>query len=487
MQNNNQFQLTYQASDSIRVVALYLQTTGTYNEMYNRPYVSNTSPSVINELQDRLVNNGGGVITPELLSGLSNQIITPSAVPLGTIHIPNGWNETRMLFILELEILKLGITTIMYIQGYTDYMGVSLQGTLDEEMYFYINSYTSVRRDYLNTPTGERYTDTIIETGHLIGGKLVSDMGGVNAQLMRPFDVMSGIEIAYTTNHIYNDTHVVNTATMVTPNMGMSANKAYNLPSNYLASLLQEYKLGDLSSGNNNDNIGAISYSKSTLGERPIQENSFIRFISIETGNPSSTYFQLKHLQVLEPYLSQKTTANFIGTAHRGDLHTAGSSEFWNGSDIITDIANKIMVGTSSLISERLLTFLSFTASNRTIGGDPLVTIISGKSLCNINLINQYEMFKYKFIRSLMNDLSHGNSIAYTLTMEVNLLNESRLRLQWDSYPPIDYVLPNFADNAIIPTFTQSMDVYDNLVSDAEQLLNVVKHVNDYGNNGGWN
>lgn len=137
----NQQQIGYNGnfigSHRFEVKKLLLQETGTYNQMYNRPYEVDTQGGMLENAISRLEQAKGG-LSGSGLSGIGSMLLRPSASVMqgvSDVYIPNGWSERRLRFVMEVEVTsKTGSTSIFYFQGFSEYVGVSMQGSIDPRM-----------------------------------------------------------------------------------------------------------------------------------------------------------------------------------------------------------------------------------------------------------------------------------------------------------------------------------------------------------------
>src|SRR5690606_33190833 len=105
----------------IVVTELLMLETGTYNDMYARPYQSHTNDAKLNILAE--ATRGGQALQPSSLSGVAGLFLQPSAEVdrSSPIITPNGYGSKRFRFLMKVEYTNaMGLRHTLAYSGYTD-------------------------------------------------------------------------------------------------------------------------------------------------------------------------------------------------------------------------------------------------------------------------------------------------------------------------------------------------------------------------------
>lgn len=457
----------------MRIVNLLLQETGTYNSMYIRPYITHVTQEASNIIADRVEQTGD--ISPSTFAGLTGNMITPSSVNLGEIPIPGGWNHKRISFLLTLEVSSTMISNkLIYVQGYTDHLGIANSGAIDPRMLFFINSITAVARNTVQTPMGVQCMDRVIETAQVINGQLFVDRSysdnGVYG--LRPYDIFVSTQIAGISDigHNYNNIYDKRVRLDSSPNLSKSSRKN-NIPTSYMSTLIGSYKNALSLSEFGGIDSDVYSRAASLSSDHSVLNNEFIRAIEMYTGISSPVTFNINILESIDPNVGNVTNFIRVGNTMLVGCHTAGNSEHWNGANRETVIATLLSNAIPSLMLEYMINKITFRSTNHDINGQPTTVLIDAKSVTNLDLTKSFSMFKHRLENELIYDITFGNQISYMLDVQCDVFGESRIGLSLDGGPMISYVTPSFCDSLITPVYTTNKDMLYTVCHDIEHIF----------------
>lgn len=465
----------YQRSkSSISIAKLILQATGTYNPVYSRPYQTHVDGQTLNNIIRRVDEAKGGSITGSLFAGVASNILTPSATPQGEIPIHMGWTERRIRFFMEVHVtVSTGAAFIYYIQGYTSHLGVTDSGAIDPQMEFYINSYIRVVRAHQHGPYGTVTRDVVTESAHVINGQIVQQNNGAMYG-MRPQDIFVGIQSGYLEqaySHHMNSDSFQDYRFMI-GNDPVRSNRANNLPGEFIAKVVDTYQtskqLADFGQGSEN----IYGKAQNMVVESSPYENEFIRALSNLRGTHCTTTFNFSNLQSLDPNVANVTNYISLGPTQRAQLHTAGQTEYWNGSNRETLAATTLSNAIPAVMMELMISKLVFRSTNHDTTGVANTIIIDALSLTNTDISMNLELFKRRLEREIMFDLTYGNSELYMLEMRVDMFGETTISISIGSGPVVTYTTPSFCDSLITPVVTMNKDNFFGVVNDFETLFN---------------
>lgn len=470
----NENNMHFKNVSTMKVLGLLMQETGTFNPMYMRPYVTHITPDVLNTISDR-VNNNHGEVTPSTFSGLTSGIIAPSPHSAARIPIPNGWAEKRVSFLLTLQIdTNLHGTKILYVQGYTDHLGISYNGAVDPNMHFFINSITTVSRSQVHTPSGVQNMDRVLDTSQVINGKLYNDHGYNNTGVygLRPSDIFNSVQLS-STHYGANNGAILND-TRVRLDMGVNparSSRKNNVPTNYMSNIISNYKRSMVLSEWSSGATDIYSRASDMAMENIHSNNEFIRQLEMATGISGCISFNIGTLEAIDPGVKFVTNYVRVGNAQMTGIHSAGQTEHWNGANRETTVATLLSNAIPSLMLEYMINKIHFKSTNHDLTGQMNTVLIDAKSVTNLDLTKSFNLFIHRLHNEIMFDITFGNQISYMLEMQCDVFGESRITISLDSGPVIMYATPSFCDSLITPVYTTNKDDLYMVAHDMEQLL----------------
>lgn len=490
---NNQYINTQQigysgnmiGSHRFQVNKLFLQETGTYNAMYNRPYEVNTQGGIMESAIGRL-EQAKGELTGVGLAGIGSMLLRPTVnvvQGVSDIYIPNGWAERRLRFVLEVEVTsKTGSTSIYYFQGFSEFVGASLQGSIDPRMKLYINSFIRVGRFQVATATGMAYKDVVQESAQILNGQLLYQ-NSLEVRRLRPCDVFAGIQSNHLSAATYGD--VIDTRVGVERGtMSFGSQRANNLPTNYLAKFMSGYsdatKLAAFGTGNG----GILSRAQcSTMAnESDPEENPVLRAFANIQGVPQTVDFSMSDLAQLDQDAPRRTVYNPISPSAYGALHTTGQSEHWTSTRPETQFAAQLANTIPALMMESFISELHFTASNMMGMNQSVCMETHAKALTGADMSGHIALLMRRIQYEVLFDLSYSNQDVYDLIMSVDVFGETRIEVSMYGKSHVLYAVPSFGDGLLAPIYTRGEQQYQQLTSDMEIVTNYIKEASTPSN-----
>lgn len=459
----------------LAVKNLILQTSGTYNPMYIRPYQTHFNGNSLDVIVNRVQENADCQITGALLSGAATNVISPAATPQGTIEIPNGWNEPRVRFVLQVECqFSIGSVLIYYIQGYTDYNGISANHLIDPKMHFFINSIVTVAQVSIMTSAGMMVQDRVVESSQLLADyEWAKHLAERNQRLsMRPQDLFTGIQTQHITaalNELQSGGSIDTRNLLKTE--PIKSTRTNNIGSGYLATTIDAYLNAVRTAPFGHSDQDQFSISRGLTHETSLFENPFIREISRLTGVSVKGSFTYQDLLRIDPNTERVTNLIVQGPMRVSTVHQAGQTEYWNGSDRKTVAATILMHSVSAIMMELLISKISFRSTNQSVGSQMSTVITYSQSLTNADLTQQFEIFKKRLENSILLDITYGNEESYILDMSIDLFGETWIRIAIGDNEIKEYVAASFCDNLSTPIVTASADQFYGLAADIQQII----------------
>lgn len=459
---------------SIHVTQMVLRETGTYNKQYNRTYDTMVTSDHLKVFGERMQENPSHHFTPTRVAGLLSDMLHISAMPSdnnGTA-IDGGWGDRRLVFVLTVDVGQaLGVKRYV-IQGYTNYSGVSLEGSLDPDMVFFVNNIIEMREDQIRTPMGIRSVPAmtsnyqVLSNVHQRGAAFQKVASSVRPQDV--FGIMSLNTVApFSENQVYASSHVVQ-------GKPMASRRGNNNPAAYAATILNGYAEPHANIQMGQDQSDIMTQAIDASRENLVSENKFMRALaSHSVAGTVTSQFPLRDLFKLDPRLQThpKEHINFIVQAptQRNQQHIAGSTSDWNGGDIETKYAATLSNAFPAIMMDCMLSELSVTFTNTKMGGFWFMPE-KVKSFTSLDATEFILRCMQRVEREIMNDLSYMNDQAYDITISCSVFGETFVSVQINNRARIDYVTPSFCDGLITPVISPDKDQAYNISSEMTRL-----------------
>lgn len=472
------FNNMYSRSTKINIVELRLQETGTFNQQFHRPYEAIIRHDALESLSRRIEGtihrNSVGRVDNDLVSGMSDGLITVSATPDQPTGIVNGWNERRFRFTMTVSIQTGFAEELCYLQGYSEYFDVSHGNNINPKLVFFINSYTRVSR--MTDPTNPvgGYIDRVLESRQVLNG-----MYGANnaSQLygIRPEDLFIGVQSSYLSQGI-SDTSMPLTDTRIgLVDKTFSNNRNNAIPCTMMSGLINTWREAEtlVDFGQGNENVYDRAIQK--LHEKSPMDNAFIAALSQlqNNGISASAWFTLEELARIDPTMQQRVYYSPLES--NAMVHSVGMTSDWGAADKQTQIAYMVANSTASLMQASGLVTAHFFATNITIGNQISVEMTApGISFSTSDPVSAYTLFTSRFATEVMPDLTANNLIPVAITVSADIYNETHVTVSIDGRPGIPFAYPSFADSLLQSTMTVDRTNYNSLITGVEEILNYV-------------
>lgn len=464
----------------MKVVKLLITETGTYNEQYRRPYQSNLTSRGLNEILENASRSPR--ITPSVFSGISSQVLVPSAQYESVISIPEGWGERRFKFMLEIEVeYKVGGSIREIITGYSETPAstASLYGTLDPNTVFRVNNTIHVKTQTSRTAFGLQTMNQLADCSHVLSN---NDWTGVRGSsqnfLLRPTDIFSRTITTEVEGQLAMEGSY--DASTVLMNNATKSRRSNTIPTNYLSDIVSNYSNAYNQFGIGEDDIGqtnAFSTAQGYTRENSAPRDPFLETIATMNGTQIQNTFTLMDLERMDPTTSSKTIYMKKGPVELAQLHHTGQTQGWHGSDLHTHIANLISSSVPSIMMNHLIMKIAFISTNMDLTGKVDTRIVDINGFAQGVDMSQHGMaFISKFENEVFNDIVNNYNLSLGVKMQVDLIGESMISLTING-ETIDYVVPSFSDALMTPIVTSDASLGTRLTSD---LRNLMENIVDY-------
>ena len=460
---------------------------GSYLPVLNRPYVVNATTDAIETISERLYDSRSGKITPNIINGVANDIIRPS-----TTGFDGGLNQQwvgtrRFIFMLKVATIDAaGMTYNTYLQGYTDYDGITPNGNADPRLNHHVNSIIETCDMTINTPLGIYRKEKINKIYNVMGS--VETAGyDVETFAQRPGDILDNIsalnidslgEGQYRTFMAKNTLNQFNQRTL-----GSSVEN--DVTTQYVSKLLTTGLLTNKNQDIMIDSMGSLTGTDEPRGieEPSIYNNRFMKYLGRLSGERiAKKTFQFQTLFQIDPTIDARfrvlnITKDYVDFATSS---TPETGEYWNGQDPATLKAYSLIENSVALATRCGFNKLYFIASNRmSPTGEISIYITNFNSYINLdeNEINiLLELFKERYITDIFINESNSGNMPLHVEGYVDLLGTSKIKLAYGYFPETWYTIPTFANSLFSPILTLNKDTLDYTTM---QFMNVIDSISN--------
>lgn len=476
---------------SVRISSLHLIETGTYNDAYHRPLISNFNEQERDAFIQLTANHDR--ITPEIVGEVASQILRPQAQVNAhdLIAIPNGWGQRRFNFMMRVDLVNgLHATgAYMIITGYTDHQDVSFGQHLDPNMRLFINGITEINEVAVPMANGAYVTyPRVVNSNHvLIPPAIINNgyqtYGRTNGlDLQRPIDVVGALsamsEVA-DPGTLVNDLRgtispAINTIQLSTRNN--------NVPSDYLCRTVNCIRAAELATEGTTahdfaETLGPYSRSRTSLRESYATSNQFLKWLNNDTMFGVERSITYGALCAHQPGLDNLVEVYTHGGAYQKSIVVErGNTEHWTVATRETEIATMLCSALPAMMSSLTLTSVQFRISNTTLDGQLRVVVTDGMSFAGENLdISPYlHRLEDRIFMELMPGITNNNMIAVDIAGTVDLYGDSHMTVSFNGGPAVPYGMPTFCDALYTPMLVTNIQSFHNLASDIAFMANNV-------------
>lgn len=452
---------------SFNITKLIIFPTGTYDQMVSRPYETNLDYQTVQRFEE--ATGGGANTSPEAISGVASNIIRPKAQHEGAVNIPNGWGERRLRFMMEILYPgSMGADRIQILTGYTDYAGVTPSGAVDPNMRLYFNSSVELTSFEMNTPSGRRHGTRMVGAEQFVNPNWNPSafMAGQTGFTMRPEDLFSTME-----SSTLEGAEVFNFRTSGSGGMKLSRRNNLLAPQ-YISRVMGAYR----NAMDNHEMAGSSEElyhsAMGSVREREVSSNTFLLYMTKQSQLRENGCLSFGELEAMDQDLHHKTQYIHPDQRMMSMLPQAGQYEHWNGTTIETVAATMLSGSVPALLTELLMTKITFMATNETLDGNFEIKVLGLEAFNNqLDMTPYVQRFIARLEIEVMRDLTRNNQMTTMLEMSVNLLGDTHIKISMNGQPAMEYITPTFCDSLTTPVLTNSRQTLDTVSHDFETLL----------------
>lgn len=468
--------------NTLSITKLMFVPTGQYQPMGLRPYQINLRGDALSRLES--ATNGFTQLGRQAFAGIAGSILRPSSQTVGTLSIPNGWQERRYLFMMEVvdvpQDYELDCTVrITHIKGYTDRDGdPSFSGHIDPSMRMFITDVMHTKE--IGSPQGlprRRLVDASLLLQRNAGQ--TNGFGGFYA--LRPRDVCVTIGtqgISEIAGHPFSD---YRTSLAVNPTLSHVGNE---LPSDYLSRAVDSYRTTVATQHREDTELPELmSNVGAGTQETSLNTDPFLTQLQIGTEFNEGACFAYGELCAMFPDLDRGVTKLFPPMQMTRDIGfmaaTPQDSKEWTGSSMDTVAASILSSSVPAAMTYAMLTQVSFFVSNDSLDGQPRFEYLSQPQSFvsqNQSLDQNAVYFRDMLVNEIFRDLTMNGNITVSLSLFCDLVMcDMRMKIEIDGQGVMDYTSPTFARGMTTPVIGNDRSQLDGLAHNLGQVFDEMK------------
>lgn len=475
--------------------------TGTFEDQGSRSYrAKNFDDSVVDKILR--TTDGGRTISASTISGVVSDILELDSNANTDIYIPNGWNEQRLAFILEL-LLDEGTENErrQVLTGYTDKSDLSHNNLLDPETQLFINNSFILNTFTLADHRGRRKSRRVMANDFII--RSAREDGGGSRRSRRGRD--DEVEVLLRSEDIFYKRD----------SAGMSSNSGRNVRDGRIQ-LTGEVKLGRRADTNASDYLSSIlrlgvgsemrrraddyhfaeidtdaapSFQRQSVDELAsgytragsLDDHGIFRDWLMDTDFANCGMIELRDL---EDAVNMDCEPDVIipgRTTRKYERHHRGDFENWGGSgrqDIIPDIVKNTL---TSLLLRYTISEAQILITNQTELGEVICNISGERSLVDgFDLEPMLDSLEDQIAFDLGKIITRNGHEEITVQVDFNMLSSMIIEVDHhDGAGPVKYNAAIFADGLQTNLRADTESILDDLVNDTDDLINeIVDNVN---------
>lgn len=484
-----------------RVELFIMAQTGSYQEQTLRPFKTNYSERVVNQLTEATLS--GNRLGVAAVNAIAAEVIQPSANIEGFVGIPEGWTSRRFRFIMrvvETQPFLPNEKTIRIFFGYSDHSDVSHGGLLDPNTHIYFNSETTIRDKIVNGVNGPVRQAFVQAANQIITPMRILNAGRTGniqqTHMIRPEDVFNlreaniisdmaaqniqgGIDLTYDTRAISG-----------TGSFQLSRRRDTS-PTRYVADTLgslqhavQENRMVNQGFVTNNSLGPAVmSEAGARAANQSVGSDLFLAKLRDHANYMERGYVTLKDLISLFPEVGdfQNVTRYALDDGRSIRRVTqAHDSEHWQGADKTSIAASLIAQVVPAIMMDNFIRNISFAVTNSMIPGQYALQIhpdFTRSIVDEIDMVPYIQEFERRLVVDALNSITFGGQIPFHISVISDLAGDSIINISLDGEPVVQYVAPTFTDSLFSPMVSTQLDaankVSNDMIAIASSVLDV--------------
>ena len=455
-------------------ISFMMTKSGTYVPQHLRSWHVAGTMHELNALTRHIEQTAAIKVNPGLIASAAPGMMQVSTESQGNIMIPNGWNQSRGVFILILEVHYQNNAHVRWVvQGYTDEPSFT-NTAVAPGLLFYINNIFSMAPRVVRHNGISMTGMSMVDNFQMVNG--FSGQGNVPGGnlLIRPQDVMSNISTRELGNFVAG--RILDTTVMAasTPQTSRHSNSiGSTMMSNTLNvwhnAAAQEHASATI------DTIADAAYAN--LIEADPSMDVFMNLLTSHNKNlgTASTSFTFRQLQAAMPDI-MSIYQPVDATHGQVQFSTSGDSDHLGGQNHATKVAVNLQSLVPAIMVESMLGSVAFSINNELAGGSLDIQLLGIGAFSAETDMFQWEVFKNRFIAEVVPLIvPRGTGLTFRAHISCNFFHEFQLELTVQGQH-VRFITPAFCNSLITPVQTASQSHARNFTAEVEMAAT---HVND--------
>jgi hypothetical protein len=507
-----------------RILEFVAQDVTGFKPQVLRPYKTtldgNIMDTIVNTVAEDISRTGK--VNPVNFTRASSGFLMPSALHTGIVGIPNGWDTSRLRFILRVESeLFTGSIVRTYITGFTTHYGIGINNSVDPHMEFHVNNIVESTVQNVETVQGTIQREIVTGCFQAIDGVMIRDntsiyanqglnnnlvngmsfagmqnMGGMAGMDMglgvqpdpsletpivtlRPSDVLLNINATNTSNSMNSigieHNYYTDTRLLAGDKRFISNERSNNNPLSYMVNLINSYTMSAneiSSSGFTPESAHSVAYNK--FADSSVTTNVFLQALNkIRGTRGDSAKFTLGDLCALVPTAEQQFIVMRTSPASTMNMNPLTDSENLTGATLAHSMVATLSQSVPAMMSKYFIKHLHIIATNQVIGGDvPSVIIVNLDTMIQIDITPYIPQFIERIKREILDYVSQANLINYDMTIDCYSFGSTTINISVCGEPHINFIIPSFCDSLFSPVVSNDRNSLNLLSADVDHILN---------------
>jgi len=486
----------------VTVESLVFVPTGTYQEQWRRPWVTEFNASNVNQVYEVVAHayhdhqqkrNAGTVapdatymVNPHDLAPVSASFIQPAAAGEAPARLRLahgvGYQTARFIMVLRVQRHQALEPDRYIINGYTNHLGLlQKQGragqnnsdyAVDHKMEMTVNSImqvVNVMRDY---GYGPQPSTEMVAVHQVLIDPNYDNVDNANVIRLRPYEVTA--TLARMADPQVNRSGVTTTDTRAIQNQTPALSDVHHSnPNNYMAKIISGLTSGRDEAARSG-HAGLIDpYNNATrlLRDASSHNDPFLKAIANFTDGVVSGTFKFRDLLMVDPnaehdqicFVNMRDYSTMANQRGQNMAHGSDTSE-WHGQDLPTQWAVQLANMISPILMDLAMRKVEIFASNS-----------KGEIFCKaanawpfvkgVNLTPQLQSLDGLFYQQFVLPMSEHNQLRYDIDVSADLFGEIVIKLSVQGSPYYTYVFPAFMSAGMSPVLTTRADTLDHLAT----------------------
>ena len=429
-------------------------------DRYQTPFQNSYNLTVTHDTQDTILDTvararsiGNKLSIASTANNLSNVMNIGVGEGAGAATIANGWQSTRLRFLMEVNTVVNGVDSLHYVQGYTETYDPSLSGHIDDNMKWEINSISTYGR--MTDPISGGIIVRPTANYTVLAGDINSDL-----KLVRPKDIVTNIA---QTISLGKGAQITNLTDHV--NRVVTSDRANSSPIKHLTRTINGFLA---SSDNQSQHLGDIyTDAVGNLDETTLTSNEFIMGMRMVTGGMSPNIFTLHTLGLVDSNITNPASG-IINISERNPNGVqaptvdtisldATQTEVLYKPTIESQIASMTAHTMNGALLDNKLYSLVFTATNHS--GPIVVAVPNAQTMVTgLNPIPDIERVKSFIETVLLPSVTRNNTLGIIIKGSIDTIGDTTVAVSVNGNPEVVFRYPTFADNRFSPVVSDEIN-----------------------------